>query len=735
MDANAETLTDTLSLRGRLPQDGSERQAAKKLAGVSAIAAAFQVARRPESPRPCLFEWRHLRVEEEIGEGGFGKVYRAWDPTLRRSVALKLVREDLTSGPQEDLLMAEARRMARVRHPNILAIHGADRADGRTGIWSDLLEGATLHDRGPASDQILDAAIALTDAVALIHRRGDTHGDIKPGNVMMLPDGTPVLMDFGVVQGELGGGTRFGSPLAMAPEQFDGAPPSPSTDMYALGVVIYFALTRQYPLSAPSLDELAGKHAQGEHISTRALPRPWRRPLRQLLSPDPQDRPGADALKEKLVAIKTARSRRRRQVAVGVVCGSLLLTAVATGWAYRSAISGQQRIEAVKDVLVDAVDASLPQRQSGPASLLTLYEYLADHIDDRLRRYPQALAEMRVVVGHGFRQLGETQKGLDAMRAGIELLRESGSTLARAEAWLGLSSLLKDAEDHEGSADAAHSALALLNNERGQDALFVRLDALHQLAAIHSHRGDWHEYAAAHRQVIEQKLASGHPDLAADYHNLASAQVSIGEYDNAIANERQAAELVTADGQGESVVMGFIMQTVAAAQVGAGRFDDANQSIERARTLLRASLPARHQRLQSLAVLQAVIQLRTGDAEGALRGLAGLYEGGALHEIAELQAQRCRGEALIAVGRWDEAHQVFAELLTHSSPRYKNFRPFLRAGRDYAAYHAGLTEGDPNEFISSAVQALRDAGYGNVDLVPVLEDWRRTAATSVQIQG
>ena len=423
-DCDPELAETVPELAARLTDSVPTDRIAANLHRLEAIAAAFRaVDERAASQRPCLFEWRHLRVEAEIGEGGFGKVYRAWDPTLRRAVALKLVREDLSSNLQEQLLIAEAQRMARVRHPNILAIHGADQADGRTGIWSDLLEGRTLADRikrdGPmTAGALIELALPLAEALTLVHRRGMTHGDVKPANVMIEPDGTPVLMDFGSVHEALGGSTQVGSPLAMAPEQFRHAPPSPATDMYAFGIVLYFAMTGRYAVEASSLDQLIEKHKHSEEVRYSAVNRTWRPVLRRLLHVDPSVRWDAGKCVERLLLMKGARARRRRRVAVGSVLVSLLLAAAAATLGYRSALRSQERTELVKDVLVDAVEASLPTAQSGPASIEALYSYLEQEIEPRLTDYPDALAEMRLVVGRGFGELGQPERGIQIARDG-----------------------------------------------------------------------------------------------------------------------------------------------------------------------------------------------------------------------------------------------------------------------------------------------------------------------------
>jgi serine/threonine protein kinase len=156
-----------------------------------------------EAPAPALFEWGPLRVIEKIGEGGFGEVYRALDTRLDREVALKLhrrARGKRDAGARR--FLDEARRLARVRHSNVLVVHGADIHAGRAGFWTDLVHGRTLAellDRdGPlAAGDAAAVGVALCRALHAVHRAGFIHGDVKAANVMREDGGRIVLMDFG----------------------------------------------------------------------------------------------------------------------------------------------------------------------------------------------------------------------------------------------------------------------------------------------------------------------------------------------------------------------------------------------------------------------------------------------------------------------------------------------------------------------------------------------------------
>lgn len=239
--------------------------------------------RRPRTAarkrRPAaLFGWGPLRAVEAIGSGSFGEVYRAFDPTLEREVALKLWRAP--AGSSMDRLLVEARRLARVRHPNVLVVHGADEHDGRAGMWTDLIDGMSLErclaERGPfGATEAAGVGIELCRALAALHAAGLVHRDVKTANVMREHGGRIVLMDFGAA-GEVGpdGAVRLedgsiGTPITLAPEQLDGAAATPATDLYALGVLLYRLLTNAYPIDARDLDDLRARHRSGTRTPLR----------------------------------------------------------------------------------------------------------------------------------------------------------------------------------------------------------------------------------------------------------------------------------------------------------------------------------------------------------------------------------------------------------------------------------------------------------------------------------
>jgi hypothetical protein len=256
----------------------------------------------PPSPvEPAV--WGPLRIKAKIGEGGFGEVFLAHDPGLEKDVALKLRRRDL-SGSQNDLFLVEARKLARVRHPNILTVHGVANHDGRTGLWADHIEGRTLDDllrgHGPMSaEEATHIGVEVCNALAAVHAAGLVHGDVKGSNVMREVGGRIVLMDFSAainraLPGDQHEGNVSGTPLYMSPEIFDGQGVGVAADIYALGVVLYRLVSGRFPVEGRTAAELMENHRRGRMTPLRdaapRLPGAFVSVVERALARDPAER-------------------------------------------------------------------------------------------------------------------------------------------------------------------------------------------------------------------------------------------------------------------------------------------------------------------------------------------------------------------------------------------------------------------------------------------------------------
>jgi serine/threonine-protein kinase len=223
--------------------------------------------------------WGPLVIIEKIGRGSFGDVYRAWDPRLDREVALKLIPETASGADAASPVVEEGRLLARVRHPNVLTVYGAERIDGRVGIWTELIDGETLaaevSRRGPLDPaEAARIGVDVCRALEAVHRAGLLHRDVKAQNILRDADGRPVLGDFGTgidinEQAAVTEPQIAGTPLYLAPEVIDHEPPSIGSDLYSVGVLLYFLVTADYPVRGRTLAEIRQAHAAGTSIPLR----------------------------------------------------------------------------------------------------------------------------------------------------------------------------------------------------------------------------------------------------------------------------------------------------------------------------------------------------------------------------------------------------------------------------------------------------------------------------------
>ena len=216
-------------------------------------------------------------VQEEIGRGMMGVVYRALDPALGRTVALKTVSvllavPDADRPAFEQRFLNEARVAAGLSHPGIVVVHdvGRDPASGVLYIALEYIEGVTLDQRvraeGPLPwTEALRLTARLADALHHAHERGIVHRDVKPANIMVLPGGDPKLMDFGIAKVPASqltsAGEFFGTPSYMSPEQAAGAPLDARSDVFSLGAVLYLMLTGRRAFDAPNVPAILARVA------------------------------------------------------------------------------------------------------------------------------------------------------------------------------------------------------------------------------------------------------------------------------------------------------------------------------------------------------------------------------------------------------------------------------------------------------------------------------------------
>jgi len=232
------------------------------------------------SPATPLLNNRY-QLLHTLGTGGMSVVYRAYDRMLERPVAIKILRQDFSDDESfRERFRQEARAAANLSHPNIVTVHDFGFDAGKLFIVMEYVPGTDLKtmlkQRGKFTvDEAINLICQACEGIGYAHRAGLVHCDVKPHNMLVTPDGRLKVTDFGIaralatIQPDEQSEIVWGSPQYFAPEQASGQAPSPASDVYSLGVILYEMLAGQLPFNANNAEELARLHREAPVISPR----------------------------------------------------------------------------------------------------------------------------------------------------------------------------------------------------------------------------------------------------------------------------------------------------------------------------------------------------------------------------------------------------------------------------------------------------------------------------------
>jgi len=502
------------------------------------------------------------RVLHEVGRGGMGTVYRAEraDGAFEQQVALKVVKRGLDTEEILQRFRQERQILARLEHPGIARlVDGGATEDGRPWVAMEYVAGEPLTSYCHSRSLGLRAVIALFQqvcrAVQYAHRNLVVHRDLKPGNILVTPDGVAKLLDFGIAKllrpgesGELTSALELRmTPHYAAPEQVRGEPPTTATDVYALGVILYELLSGARPYRRPTASLKDLEHAileeepqppsaaAGRGEPGQVAPR-WRAALRgdlddivlMALRKEPDRRyPMAEAFADDLdrylqgrpvratrptVRYRAAKFLRRNRV--GVAAGAIVVAGLAAGmsaawWGARVAAREARSAEAVRDFLIGLFQQAEPTRGSaGTMPVKDLLDLARRSVGTGLGREPETRAELLDVLGDIYAELGLYEQAKPVLLEALELRRRiDGPRHPRtADALASLADLHVDLHDFAEGLALHRQALAMRRAARPSDPLKIATseggvaNALWRLGKVDSARASFESAMASLRR-------------------------------------------------------------------------------------------------------------------------------------------------------------------------------------------------------------------------------------------
>ena len=626
-----------------------------------------------------------FRILSPIGAGGMGDVYLAEraDDTYEERVAVKVIR--LAGGPSElrDRFLSERRLMAELRHPNIARLLDAGSLeDGRPYFVMELVDGEPIDlfcvRRGLSVRERLGLIIRVAEAVAHAHRHLVIHRDLKPGNIFVTQEGIPKLLDFGVAKdlSEVGKtpSTRLLVPMTpeyASPEQLAGGAVTTTTDVYALGVVLYELLTGTSPFGGDD-DPMSGRSqssppsrpssrvVRGELPERGRLRRQLTGDLDSLvlkaLDPDPNQRySSVEALQRDLqnyldglpLEARGGLSYRIQKWLArhwqGTLAATVAMALVAGWWLERTdrrlaEAEAQLRLEQGTQVadtsreLGDFVIALLQPAASATdesAAAIELLNHLAELLDQQetFENQPLLRAAFQGAIGHTLRKMGRAVEAEPRQRECLELRL---SELPPEESGMELTS---------ESVRAEHVDIALAANNLGVTLLHLRRP----------------EEAGRYLKQAEEILQLVPPDaeteeiLASALSNLASIEKSFGRHDSAVSYFRKALDAKIRLDPGHHTTIANAHKNLAAGLYAAGRLEEAHGELELATERLRLSEDPDPWVRSSINYYLGLIARDRGDLQSAGRHLKAAYDTRLAERGADHRKTREAKEALDAL--------------------------------------------------------------------------------------
>ncbi len=524
-------------------------------------------------------------IVDELGRGGMARVFAARQPRLDRLIALKVLASGPASEALEQRFLREIQTVARLRHPNIVAIHDSGRAEGYVYFAMDFIEGGDfahrLRERPPGPRTVAAILERTASALAYAHGEGVLHRDLKPSNILLDGD-EPRLADFGLAaQLETGGDLTvvsaiLGTPHYLSPEvaRSGSGAFTPQSDLYALGIILYEALAGRTPFAGASAAELPALLQNSEPPPVRLLapatPRELETICLKCLEREPARRyAGVAALAEDLRRYlanepilarppgHVERLRRfTRRHRIGIAAGTMVIATLSAGIAVsttlairatqaekrasREAAAAAAVISFLKD---DLLAKAAPDQQPDPnVTLRTILDRASVNIGQRFAAQPDVEMPIREVLGVTYDGVGAYQLANDHLVRALAIARErfgpdDPRTINIEDAW---ATTLIGLRRHAEAIVAKKRLLAIYRQRLGEDHSDT-LTTVNDLATLLIYDGKPAEAEPLLRDAIPRLERTLGPRHAATINTMSTLTVALTK----LARLKEAAELST----------------------------------------------------------------------------------------------------------------------------------------------------------------------------------------------